>query len=69
MERNKSRKQQTPKLPSGKMKITLSLSRSALAALDRIRAKRLERGASRREVQHGTLVEEAIELLRKKEGL
>ena len=52
-----------------KIKITLSLSRSALAVLDRIRAKRLEEGASRREIQYSTLVEEAIELLKRKEGL
>lgn len=58
-----------PKQLLGKMKITLSLSRSALAALDRISAKRLERGASRREVQQSILVEEAIELLKRKEGL
>lgn len=51
------------------MKITLSLSRSVLAALDRISAKRLERGASRREVQQSILVEEAIELLKRKERL
>ena len=51
------------------MKITLSLSRSGLATLDRIRAKRLEQGASRREVQHGALVEEAIQLLKEKESL
>lgn len=55
--------------PGGKMKITLSLSRSGLATLDRIRAKRLEQGASRREVQHGALVEEAIQLLKEKESL
>ncbi len=52
-----------------KMKITLSLSRAALAALDRIRANRLEEGAGRREVQHSALVEEAIELLKRKEEL
>lgn len=52
-----------------RIKTTLSLSRSVLAALDRIKANRLERGASRREVQHSALVEEAIELLKRKEGL
>lgn len=52
-----------------KIKVTLSLSRDVLAALDRISAKRLERGASRREVQQSALVEEAIELLKRKEGL
>lgn len=53
----------------GKMKITLSISRSLLADLDRIHAKRLESGASRREAQNSVLVEEAIELLKRKEGL
>lgn len=57
------------KTSSQKIKITLSLSRSALAVLDRIRAKRFEGGASRREIQHNTLVEEAIELLKRKEDL
>lgn len=57
------------KPPSQKMKITLSVSRHALAAMDRIRAKRLEEGANRREVQPSTLVEEAIGLLRRKEGI
>jgi len=54
---------------AGKMKITLNLSRAAVAVLDRVRANRLEQGASRREVQQSTLVEEAIELLKQKEGL
>lgn len=57
------------KRPAEKMKITLSLSRSALAVLDRVRAKRFEEGASRREVQPSQLVEEAIELLKQREGL
>lgn len=57
------------KISSQKIKITLSISRSFLAALDRIRAKRLEKGASRKEIQHSTLVEEAIELLKQKENL
>ena len=54
---------------AGKMKITLSLSRATLAVLDRVRAKRLEQGASRRAVQQSSLVEEAIELLKQKENL
>jgi hypothetical protein len=57
------------KIPSEKMKITLSVSRTALAAMDRIGAKRLEEGANRREIQPSTLVEEAIGLLRLKEGI
>lgn len=52
-----------------KIPITLSLPRSALAALDRIRAKRFEKGATRRAVQNGALVEEAVELLKKSEDL
>ena len=55
--------------PRKKMPVTLSLSRSALATLARIKAKRIERGASRRQIQDGALVEEAIVLLRQKEGL
>lgn len=54
--------------PRKKMPVTLSLSRSALATLARIGANRLERGASRRQVQDGPLIEEAIELLKRKEG-
>ncbi len=57
------------KKPAAKLKITLSLSRSILAALDRISAKRVEKGASRRDVQHSILVEEAVELLKRKEEL
>lgn len=53
---------------SQKIKVTLSLPRSAVAALDRIGAKRLENGASRREIQHSTLVKEAVDLLKNKEG-
>lgn len=49
------------------MKLTVSLSRSAVAALDRIAAKRLEAGASRREIQQSALIEEAIQALRHKE--
>jgi len=62
-------KKKASKPPGPKLKITLSMSRSALAALDRIRAKRLEHAAGRREVQNSALVEEAIELLRQKEGI
>jgi hypothetical protein len=51
------------------VKLTVSLSRSAVAALDRIGAKRLEAGASRREIQQSTLIEEAVQSLREKEGV
>lgn len=57
------------KQPQEKMSVTLKISRSAIATLDRVKAKRIECGASRRQVQHGALVEEAIELLKRKEGL
>jgi len=57
------------KPPSDKIKLTLSVSRGTSAALDRIRAKRLEGGASRREAQISALVGEAVELLKKKEGI
>jgi hypothetical protein len=60
---------QSRKTFNQKIKITLSLSRSALAVIDRVRAKRLEKGASRREIQHSTLVEEAIEMLKRKEDI
>jgi len=53
----------------GKVKLTVSLSRSAVAALDRIAAKRLEAGAGRRQVQQSAVVEEAIQALRAKEGV
>lgn len=52
-----------------KLKLTISLTRSAVAALDRIAAKRIEDGASRRELQHSALIEEAIHSLRDKEGV
>lgn len=52
-----------------KIKITLSLSRIAIVALDRIATKRFEHGESRREVSHSRLVEESIQLLKRKEGL
>jgi hypothetical protein len=51
----------------GKVKVTVSLSRSAVAALGRIAAKRLEAGSSQREVQQSALIEEAIQALREKE--
>ena len=69
MARASQSKKRASKQPGPKLKITLSMSRSALAALDRVRAKRLERGGGRREVQNSALVEEAIELLRQKEGI
>jgi len=52
----------------GKIKLTLSISRETSAALDRIRVKRLEEGAPRRQAQLSVLVEEAVELLKKKVG-
>lgn len=67
-DRNIAMKNPAPK-SAGKMKVTLNLSRAAVAVLDRVRAKRLEQGAGRREVQPSNLVEEAIELLKLKEGL
>ena len=51
-----------------KIKLTLSVSRETSAALDRIRVKRLEEGAPRSLAQLSLLVEEAVELLKKKEG-
>lgn len=51
-----------------KIKLTLSVSRETSAALDRIRVKRLEEGAPRSQAQLSLLVEEAVELLKKKEG-
>jgi hypothetical protein len=58
---------QTTRKTPGKVKVTVSLSRSSVAALDRIAAKRLEAGASRRELQPSALIEEAIQALREKE--
>jgi hypothetical protein len=58
---------QTTRKAPGKVKLTVSLSRSSVAALDRISAKRLEAGASRREIQQSALIEEAIQALRQKE--
>lgn len=52
---------------SDKGKLSVSVSRPSLAVLDRIRAKRIEEGHGRRQAQPGRLIEEAIELLRKKE--
>lgn len=56
-------------LRAEKIKVTINLSRPALAALARIGAKRFEAGASRRGVQQGVLIEEAIELLKRKEDV
>jgi len=58
----------TEKLPT-KVKVTVSLSRAALATLDRIRGKRLEAGARRRQAQQSALIEEAIHDLRRKERI
>lgn len=58
---------QTTRKAPGKVKLTVSLSRPAVAALDRIAAKRLEAGSSRREIQQSALIEEAIQALREKE--
>lgn len=58
---------QTTRKAPGKVKLTVSLSRSSVAALDRISAKRVEAGASRREIQQSALIEEAIQALRQKE--
>ena len=59
-------KRKAVKTSMGKVKVTVSLSRSAVAALDRIGATRLEAGAGQRQVQKSALLEEAIELLRRK---
>jgi hypothetical protein len=55
--------------PSGKVKVTVSLSRAAVATLDRIRGKRLEAGVRRRQAQQSALIEEAIHDLRRKERM
>ncbi len=60
---------QTTRKNPGKVELTVSLSRPAVAALDRIAAKRLEAGSSRREIQQSALIEEAIQALRAKEGV
>ena len=52
-----------------KVKITLTLPRGTVAVLERIRAKRLQRGAMRSESGPSVLVEEAIRLLRAQERL
>ncbi len=52
-----------------KIKITLTLPRGTMVALDRIRAKRTQKGAARREIGPSALVEEAIKLLREREGI
>ena len=62
-------KRASVKQPQDKIKITLSISRGAIATLDRIRAKRFEEGASRRQLQNSALVEEAIKLLKREEGM
>lgn len=54
---------------ASKVKVTVSLSRSAVAALNRISAKRVEAGAGRRQVQQSAIIEEAIQALRQKEGV
>lgn len=55
--------------PTERMKITLSMSRAAQVALERIRAKRLEGGANLREIRPSRLIDEAVEMLRRKEGV
>ncbi len=40
-----------------------------MVVLERIRARRTQRGATRREIGPSALVEEAIKLLREKEGI
>ena len=60
---------QKTKKQATKVKLTVSLSRSAVAALDRISANRLEAGAGRRQVQQSAIIEEAIQALRQKEGV
>lgn len=52
-----------------KVKVTVSLSRAAVATLDRIRGKRLEAGIRRRQAQQSALIEEAIDDLRRKERI
>src|SRR5712691_2679980 len=49
----------------GKVKLTVSLSRSAVASLERIGAARLEAGEGRRQINKSALLEEAIGLLRR----
>ncbi len=55
--------------PTERMKITLSMSRAAQVALELIRAKRLREGANRREVRPSRLIDEAVDILRRKEGV
>lgn len=57
------------KATGGKMQLNLWLSRGAIADIGRIGAKRLESGAARRETGQSAIVEEAIALLKKKEGI
>ena len=52
-----------------KVKITLTLPRGTMVVLERIRARRTQRGATRREIGPSALVEEAIKLLREREGI
>jgi hypothetical protein len=52
-----------------KVKVTVNLTRAAVAALDRLRGKRLEAGVKRRLAQQSALIEEAIHDLRRKERL
>ena len=66
---NRGFSMKTASKPSSKIKITLSISRITLAALDRIRANRLEQGANPRDILASSMVEEAIELLKKKEDV
>jgi len=61
--------QGTKKADKDKVKVTVSLSRSALAALGRISAKRVEAGAELREISQSALIEEAVQALRRKEDV
>ena len=58
-----------PKKTHPKVKITLTLPRGTMVVLERIRARRTQRGATRREIGPSALVEEAIKLLREREGI
>lgn len=56
------------RLPKKRLtKLTISVARSSVATLDRIRADRFERGFERREMATSRLIEEAIDLLRRDE--
>lgn len=52
-----------------KIKITLTLPRGTMVVLERIRARRTQKGATRREIGASALVEEAIKLLQEREGI